>query len=110
MVDTGRDDFDEITFQSVKVRVGHRVAEPALERTPDETLFPARCLMAQVDAPAVGASGGIGPHFSLRSADDPDQIAFRLLVAAGDATAFGDVTLFGNYGYLQKAACRNGTD
>ena len=105
LVDTGRDSFNEIPFQSVKVRVGDRVAESALQQAADQTLFPARGLMAQVDAPAVGASGGIGPHFAIRRADEPDEIAFRLLVAAGDATAFRDVALFWNCGYLDGKRC-----
>ncbi len=101
VVDTGRDSFNEIPFQSVQVRVGDGIAESPLQRAADETLFPTGGLTAQVDAPAVGASGGIGPHFVVRRAHQPDQIAFRSLVTAGDTTAFRDVALFRNYGYLR---------
>ena len=100
MVDTGRDSFNEIPFQSVQISVGNRVAKSPLQGAADETLFPARGLMAQVDATAVCASGGIGPHAIVRRAHQPDQIAFRSLVTTGDATAFRNVALFRNYGYL----------
>ena len=95
----GCDCFNEIPFQGVQIGIGHGVTQSSFQRTPNEPGFPALRLMAEVNAPAVGAAGGIGPHFSVRRADEPDQLAFGLLVSAGDATAFGDVALFRNQDY-----------
>lgn len=103
----GRDNLNIIALQFFQVFLQNGHPQAAFQGSFGDPLFPAAHAVAQVSASPVGATRRVGSNRAVRCTDNPQEFTFWPLEAAGDATTFRYVTLFGNTGYLSSDSnCR----